>query len=118
MLHIYCLYSSWFSSLLTVNKIIKGKRYCPCFVVEGKTEEDRKKSNNRICPCEPALQKEIPETGRCYCGIFCTENYVKNYQKVESDIIKNQPLLNSKLLSFWNFLIIAFCKEGVPFPGT
>ena len=63
---------------LTNNKITKGKRYCPCFVVEGDTKEECKEANNRICPCKPALQNEIPETGKCYCGIFCTAEYIDN----------------------------------------
>ena len=68
---------------LTVNKLSKGKRYCPCFMVEGKTKEERKIANNRICPCNPALQNEIPKNGRCHCGIFCTQDYVDNFAKEE-----------------------------------
>ena len=84
---------------LTNNKLTKGKRYCPCFIVEGDTEEERKAANNRICPCKPALKKEIPETGRCYCGIFCTANYVDNYEKVEIDTVKHHSNLTSKKLN-------------------
>ena len=84
---------------LTNNKLTKGKRYCPCFIVEGDTEEERKAANNRICPCKPALQKEIPETGRCYCGIFCTANYVDNYEKVEIDTVKHHSNLTSEKLN-------------------
>jgi len=84
---------------LTNNKLTKGKRYCPCFIVEGDTEEERKEANNRVCPCKPALQKEIPETGRCYCGIFCTDNYVNNYEKVEIDTVKHHSNLTSKKLN-------------------
>jgi ferredoxin-thioredoxin reductase catalytic subunit/rhodanese-related sulfurtransferase len=54
---------------LTRNKIIYNKRYCPCFFVTGNKEEDR------ICPCKPALEKEIPEDGMCHCGIFCTPEF-------------------------------------------
>ncbi len=68
---------------LTVNKLSKGKRYCPCFMVEGKTKKERKTANNRICPCKPALQNEIPKNGRCHCGIFCTQDYVDNFTKEE-----------------------------------
>ncbi|MBT5858631.1 MAG: sulfurtransferase, partial [Flavobacteriales bacterium] len=35
---------------LTNNKLTKGKRYCPCFMVEGETKEEKKAANNRICP--------------------------------------------------------------------
>lgn len=61
---------------LTRNKLIYGKRYCPCFMVVGQTDEERKASDNRICPCEPALKEEIPADGHCHCGIFCTPQYV------------------------------------------
>jgi len=84
---------------LTNNKLTKGKRYCPCFIVEGDTEEERKAANNRVCPCKPALQKEIPETGRCYCGIFCTANYVDNYEKIEIDTVKHPSNLRSEKLN-------------------
>jgi ferredoxin-thioredoxin reductase catalytic subunit/rhodanese-related sulfurtransferase len=84
---------------LTNNKIIKGKRYCPCFVVEGNTKEERKKANNRICPCKPALQKEIPKTGKCYCGIFCTAEYIDNYEKIDVDIIEGHSNLTFEKLN-------------------
>jgi ferredoxin-thioredoxin reductase catalytic subunit/rhodanese-related sulfurtransferase len=62
---------------LTRNKLIYNIRYCPCFMVEGDTKEKRKQLNNRICPCEPALKNEIPNEGKCHCGIFCTPQYAK-----------------------------------------
>jgi len=61
---------------LARNRLMYGKRFCPCFIVQGETEEERKKADNRICPCKPALEKEIPEDGLCHCGIFCTPEYV------------------------------------------
>jgi len=62
---------------LTNNKLMYGKRFCPCFVVE-KTEDGKYKSvEDRVCPCKPAIDKEIPEEGVCHCGIFCTEDYAK-----------------------------------------
>ena len=54
---------------------IYGKRFCPCFMVIGETKEEQKAADNRICPCKPALEKEIPEEGLCHCGIFCTPEY-------------------------------------------
>ena len=60
---------------LARNKLIYGKRYCPCFMVIGETEEERKAADNRICPCKPAIEKEIPQDGLCHCGIFCTPEY-------------------------------------------
>lgn len=64
---------------LTRNKLIYGKRYCPCFMVEGETEEARKEADNRICPCKPALEREIPNDGHCHCGIFCTPEYAQRH---------------------------------------
>jgi ferredoxin-thioredoxin reductase catalytic subunit/rhodanese-related sulfurtransferase len=62
---------------LARNKMIYGKRFCPCFMVIGETPEEQKAADNRICPCKPALEKEIPEDGKCHCGIFCTPEYAK-----------------------------------------
>ena len=69
---------------LARNKLMYGKRYCPCFIVQGETEEERKKADNRICPCKPALEKEIPEDGVCHCGIFCTPEYAQKKALKES----------------------------------
>ncbi|MEF3192561.1 MAG: sulfurtransferase [Campylobacterales bacterium] len=63
---------------LTRNKLIYGKRYCPCFFVT-QTEEDR------ICPCKPALNHEIPNEGHCHCGIFCTPEWAAA-QKAEEEM--------------------------------
>lgn len=66
---------------LTRNKMIYGEYYCPCFMVEGETKEQREKANNRLCPCTPALNEEIPTKGHCHCGIFCTKGYVQKHKK-------------------------------------
>ena len=66
---------------LARNKIIYGKRFCPCFMVIGETKEEQKAADNRICPCKPALEKEIPEDGLCHCGIFCTPEYASAQAK-------------------------------------
>lgn len=66
---------------LTRNKLIYDKRYCPCFMVVGNTQEEKDKSDNRLCPCTPALEKEIPEQGHCHCGIFCTTEYAKSIEE-------------------------------------
>jgi ferredoxin-thioredoxin reductase catalytic subunit/rhodanese-related sulfurtransferase len=55
---------------LTNNKLLHGKRYCPCFVPQFNKDD-------RICPCKPAINDEIPNDGVCHCGIFCTEEYAK-----------------------------------------
>ncbi|MEA3315691.1 MAG: ferredoxin-thioredoxin reductase catalytic domain-containing protein [Campylobacterota bacterium] len=67
---------------LARNKMIYNKRYCPCFMVIGETKEERKEADNRICPCKPAIEKEIPEEGKCHCGIFCTPEYAQT-NKIE-----------------------------------
>ncbi len=68
---------------LARNKMIYGKRYCPCFMVVGETPDERKAADNRICPCKPALEKEIPEQGYCHCGIFCTPEYAAKHKAEE-----------------------------------
>ena len=70
---------------LARNKLMYGKRFCPCFMVIGDTKEEQKKADNRICPCKPALEKEIPEDGKCHCGIFCTPEYAQA-EKQNSEI--------------------------------
>jgi len=62
---------------LARNRLMYGKRFCPCFMVIGQTREEQNRANNRICPCKPALEKEIPEEGKCHCGIFCTPEFAK-----------------------------------------
>lgn len=59
---------------LTRNKLMYGKRYCPCFIPMGDKED-------RICPCKPAINKEIPEDGICHCGIFCTPEKAKEIER-------------------------------------
>lgn len=50
---------------LSKNQAKYGKRYCPCRVVTGNAEEDRKS----ICPC--AYHKdEIAQHGSCHCELF------------------------------------------------
>ena len=68
---------------LARNKLMYGKRYCPCFMVIGETKEEQKAADNRICPCKPAIEKEIPEDGLCHCGIFCTPEYAQKQTKAE-----------------------------------
>jgi len=70
---------------LARNRLLYGKRYCPCFMVEGETEEERRAADNRICPCKPALEREIPEEGKCHCGIFCTPEYAAA-QQLENEV--------------------------------
>lgn len=80
---------------LTRNKLIYNKRFCPCFMVKGNTKEEQKKEDNRICPCKPALEVEIPIDGKCRCGIFCTKEYTQNNnidKKLEVDSTNEDSL--------------------------
>ncbi|WP_024954731.1 ferredoxin-thioredoxin reductase catalytic domain-containing protein [Sulfurospirillum arcachonense] len=68
---------------LTRNKIIYGKRYCPCFMVIGATKKEQTEADNRLCPCTPALNEEIPQNGKCHCTIFCTPEHAKELAQEE-----------------------------------
>lgn len=62
---------------LARNKMMYNKRFCPCFMVEVVDEKPRS-VEDRICPCKPALEEEIPNDGVCHCQIFCTPEYAAN----------------------------------------
>lgn len=64
---------------LTRNKMIYGKRFCPCFMVIEK-DGKYKSADDRICPCKPAIEEEVPKHGKCHCGIFCTPEYAKTHE--------------------------------------
>ena len=66
---------------LARNKMMYTKRFCPCFMVEEVDGKPRS-VDDRICPCKPAIEKEIPENGVCHCGIFCTPEFAAN-KKIE-----------------------------------
>ena len=59
---------------LARNKMMYNKRFCPCFMVEEVDGKPRS-VEDRVCPCTPAIEKEIPEEGVCHCQIFCTPEY-------------------------------------------
>jgi len=61
---------------LARNKMMYGKQFCPCFMVE-EVEGKYQSVDNRICPCTPAIEKEIPEDGKCHCGIFCSPEFAE-----------------------------------------
>ncbi len=42
-----------------------GDYYCPCRIVTGNAETDRR----NVCPCE-THEEEIARTGKCHCGLF------------------------------------------------
>jgi len=68
---------------LARHKMLYGKRFCPCFMVEQDPEKEGKfkSTDDRICPCKPAIEHEIPEQGICHCQIFCTPEYKENKLK-------------------------------------
>ncbi len=47
------------------NKATHGKNFCPCRIITGEENEDKK----IICPCIYHKQ-EISELGSCHCGLF------------------------------------------------
>ena len=59
---------------LARNKMMYNKRFCPCYMVEEVNGVYRS-SDDRMCPCTPAIEKEIPEEGVCHCQIFCTPEF-------------------------------------------
>lgn len=59
---------------LARNKMMYSKRFCPCFMVE-EIDGNFKSTDDRLCPCTPAIEKEIPEDGTCHCQIFCTPEF-------------------------------------------
>ena len=91
---------------LTRNQLVYGEKFCPCFMVMGKTLEEQKQNpENRLCPCTPALKNEIPNSGNCHCGIFCTfekvnqlkeENHSSSFVSTKNKLTKEDC---EKLLS-------------------
>jgi ferredoxin-thioredoxin reductase catalytic subunit len=45
-----------------------GDYYCPCRIVTGNAETDRR----NVCPCQ-THEAEIAETGKCHCALFVGE---------------------------------------------
>ena len=66
---------------LARNKMMYKKRFCPCFMVE-EVDGKARSVDDRICPCKPAIEHELPEEGKCHCGIFCTPEYAAK-QRIE-----------------------------------
>jgi ferredoxin-thioredoxin reductase catalytic subunit len=50
---------------LARNKIIHGKRFCPCRIPSGDEEADK----NYLCPCRDALA-DIETAGHCHCYLY------------------------------------------------
>jgi len=53
---------------LLMNKKKHGEVYCPCRIVTGDKEKDKK----IICPCV-FHKKEIELQGKCCCGLFVSK---------------------------------------------
>jgi ferredoxin-thioredoxin reductase catalytic subunit len=66
---------------LARHKILYGKRFCPCFMVIEDENGKPKSADDRICPCKPAIEHEVPEEGKCHCGIFCTPEYAASHDQ-------------------------------------
>ncbi len=49
-----------------------GKRYCPCRIITGDAEEDRK----IICPCV-YHEEEVKEHGMCHCKLFSVKKSIE-----------------------------------------
>lgn len=64
---------------LARHKLLYGKRFCPCYMVEPDENKPGKYKSvdDRICPCPQAINDEVPNEGKCHCGIFCTPEFVK-----------------------------------------
>lgn len=77
---------------LTRNSLIYGKTYCPCFMVIEESENEK----NRLCPCVPALTKEIPTNGHCHCAIYCTKEKANELLK-DKNFEKESTNAHSKL---------------------
>lgn len=49
--------------------LIKKEGHCPCV------------PNRDHCPCE-FVMGDIKELGRCRCGLFCNDAYIKEYNRL------------------------------------
>ncbi|MCF6158497.1 MAG: ferredoxin:thioredoxin reductase [wastewater metagenome] len=55
---------------LVMRKIKHGHAYCPCRLVMGDPEKDKK----IVCPCVYHME-EIERDGECHCNLFVSTNY-------------------------------------------
>ncbi len=100
---------------LARNKMMYKKRFCPCFMVE-EVDGKARSVDDRVCPCKPAIEHELPEEGKCHCGIFCTPEYAakqrielgmeeavhthsRGLTQEECEVLVNQPELDGDELS-------------------
>lgn len=69
---------------LARNNLMYKKRFCPCYMVEV-VDGKARSVDDRICPCKPAIEKEMIEDGVCHCGIYCTPEYADK-KRAEMDM--------------------------------
>ena len=55
---------------LLINEARYGYRSCPCRLASGNREKDA----DIICPCVYSYD-DIKEFGRCYCGLYVSNEY-------------------------------------------
>ncbi|MGQ3684964.1 MAG: ferredoxin-thioredoxin reductase catalytic domain-containing protein [Candidatus Loosdrechtia sp.] len=55
---------------LAIRKIKYGHAYCPCRLITGNSESDKK----IICPCV-YHQEEIEREEECHCSLFVSDHY-------------------------------------------
>ena len=53
---------------LVRRKVKHGDYYCPCRIVTGNAETDRR----NVCPCA-THEEEIAASGKCHCGLYVGE---------------------------------------------
>ncbi len=63
---------------LIMRKIKFGYAYCPCRLVIGDKEKDKK----IVCPCVYHAE-EIERDGECHCYLFVSTNYQKKAEEGE-----------------------------------
>lgn len=63
---------------LAIRKKKFGSAYCPCRLVTGDIEKDKK----IICPCVYHVE-EIKRDGECHCNLFVGDNYQIKDEKGE-----------------------------------
>jgi len=59
------------------NKIIYGKRFCPCFMVIGETKEEQKQQTIEFVLANQLLKLKFPTTENVDVGFFARHNMPK-----------------------------------------
>ena len=53
-------------------------------MVEEDENGKAKSVDDRICPCKPAIEKEVAQDGYCHCAIFCWPEFIAKHAVEES----------------------------------